>query len=403
VKVIYARNAEDALFTALILFRNEGVEETSRNGRVIVLPYPVTTVYKYPRERVIFSGERDCNPFLHFFESLWMLAGRRDVEFVSQFSKNISQFSDDGVVFNAAYGHRWRSHFGYDQIEWVIDILRKDPSSRRAVISMWDGHRDLMNQGSKDLPCNTQVVFRVIGKTLDMTVFNRSNDAIWGAYGANVVHFSFLQEYVAASLNVDVGAYRQVSNNLHLYPDVRVAARMLALAGASSEQHYAYGRVKTAPFLFYFPEEEKNGFVEELMQFVDNPHRPLSGKSRFFQEVVSPLWNLWGVRGETTGEVVRAARLMADCDWKLAATQWINRRRAAKDLPPINEEECSHVRRTSTAHGEQGSLAQPAIAGKGPGNRVSAQGVLRKACDHPDSGREQEGPGRNARGNEKGV
>lgn len=340
MKIVYARNAEDALFTALILFRNDGIEETSRNGRVIVLPCPVTTVYKYPRERVIFSEERDCNPFLHFFESLWMLAGRRDVEFVSRFSKNISQFSDDGVVFNAAYGHRWRTYFGYDQVEWVIDILRKDPSSRRAVISMWDGYRDLMNQGSKDLPCNTQVVFRVIGKALDMTVFNRSNDAIWGAYGANVVHFSFLQEYVASSLNMDVGTYRQVSNNLHLYPDVPVAARMLGLVGVSSEQHYAYGRVKTAPFLFNFPEEEKNGFVEELMRFIDNPCRPLSGKSRFFREVASPLWNLWGVRGEATGEVVRAARLMADCDWKLAAIQWINRRRAAKYLPPINEEEC---------------------------------------------------------------
>lgn len=343
MKVIYARNAEDALFTALILFRNEGVEETSRNGRVIVLPYPVTTVYKYPRERVIFSEDRDCNPFLHFFESLWMLAGRRDVEFVSQFSKNISQFSDDGVVFNAAYGHRWRCHFGYDQVEGVVDILRRDPASRRAVISMWDGHRDLMNQGSKDLPCNTQVVFRVIGKTLDMTVFNRSNDAIWGAYGANVVHFSFLQEYVAASLNLDVGVYRQVSNNLHLYPDVPVAARMLALAGASGEQHYAYGKVRTAPFLFYFPDEEKYNFQRELGGFVDSPYRPTAGRSRFFRDVTTPLWNLWGARGEAAGEVIQAANAMMNCDWKLAAIQWINRRRAAKDLPPISEEECFNV------------------------------------------------------------
>jgi hypothetical protein len=54
-------------------------------------------------------------------------------------------------------------------------------------------------------------------EVLDMTVINRSNDMLLGALGANYVHFSFLQEYVALAAGFAVGRYNQISNNLHLY------------------------------------------------------------------------------------------------------------------------------------------------------------------------------------------
>ncbi len=52
---------------------------------------------------------------------------------------------------------------------------------------------------------------------LNMTVFNRSNDMILGMLGANAVHFSILQEYVALALGLQVGKYNQITNNLHIY------------------------------------------------------------------------------------------------------------------------------------------------------------------------------------------
>ena len=63
---------------------------------------------------------------------------------------------------------------------------------------MWDAKQDLSHRNeSKDLPCNTHVYFSIREGFLDMTVCNRSNDLIWGCCGANAVHMSFLQEYVA--------------------------------------------------------------------------------------------------------------------------------------------------------------------------------------------------------------
>ena len=54
-------------------------------------------------------------------------------------------------------------------------------------------------------------------EVLDLTVCCRSNDVVWGAYGANAVHFSFLQEYLAGRMGVGVGTMYQLSNNFHGY------------------------------------------------------------------------------------------------------------------------------------------------------------------------------------------
>lgn len=218
---IIARNVNDAWVEAKSLLNAEGVKRPSRNGPMIEVPEPVCTHYTAPMERVLFDETRNANPFFHLMEGLWMLVGRRDVGWITQYNKNMRNYSDDGVVFHAAYGHRWRYHFDRDQISAVIQILEKDPASRRAIINMWDPRIDLYvpNGGPvpKDLPCNMTCVFSVRDEQLNMAVYNRSNDIVMGCYGANVVHMSMLQEYVALYLKVPVGWYEQVSYSWHAY------------------------------------------------------------------------------------------------------------------------------------------------------------------------------------------
>jgi hypothetical protein len=60
-----------------------------------------------------------------------------------------------------------------------------------------------------------------------MTVSNRSNDLIWGTYGANMVHFNLLLTYVAAAVGVPKGYYHQVSSNTHLYMDFPITQRFI--------------------------------------------------------------------------------------------------------------------------------------------------------------------------------
>lgn len=216
--VIRASNVNTALVLGLRHLIERGAEHDTRAGVALTAPEPVTTMYERPRERVLLAPWRDANPFLHLYESLWMLAGRRDVAPLQRIVKRFASFSDDGTTLRDAYGHRWRRHFGYDQLQHVIGELRSNPKSRRVVLQMWDAREDLGRHSSvRAVPCNLLATFRVRQGDLDMSVHCRSNDALWGAYGANAVHFSILQEYVAAAIGAGVGAYWQVSDDFHAY------------------------------------------------------------------------------------------------------------------------------------------------------------------------------------------
>lgn len=224
---IAARNVDEAwalfhVYTRNAIESGSMIQSSPRGVRTLEFPYPVTTVYHKPEECVLTDPVRDANPFFHLYESLWMLAGRRDVERVKYYSSQISAYSDDQINFHGAYGHRWVHHFNEgDQIEFLIRLLRKDPDTRRAVLGMWNPNADMEPalHGGLDVPCNVAAFFRVRNGYLDMTVANRSNDAVWGCYGANAVHFSFLLQHVARMAGFRVGAYVQMSNSLHVYLD----------------------------------------------------------------------------------------------------------------------------------------------------------------------------------------
>lgn len=220
MKVIHTRNVHSAIPEAVFLLESEGIVRDSRYGKVIVVPEPVTTVYEKPLERVVFWPQRDANPFLHLYESLWMLAGRNDVVSLSRYAKKFLEFSDDGKVLHDAYGYRWRRAFGIDQLAIIARILKDNPNDRRAVLQMWDVHSDLGFAG-RAYPCNLVVTFQrgFPAGELNMTVFNRSNDIVLGCYGSNAVHFAFLLEYMALWVGCPVGTYTQVSVNWHAYLD----------------------------------------------------------------------------------------------------------------------------------------------------------------------------------------
>ena len=301
--------------------------EPTRNGPALVVPEPVIITYRNPAERVLFHHGRDANPVFHLMEAIWMLAGRNDVAFLEQFNSRIGQYSDDGVTFNAAYGHRWRSHFGADQLLWVIRLLQRDPHTRQAVVQMWDP-ADL-DRPTKDKACNTQLVFDCRGGRLNMSVFNRSNDIWWGALGANAVHFSVLQEFVAAAVGLPVGVYRQISNNLHLYTELYDAAWYVKNPPHAEEfDMYAAGHVTTRPLL---RSRDYAGFLLECDRFCRSPFdERVEYEHPFFSEVARPIAMVSRVRRAQAGTGQGwAANIRAE-DWRHAAFGWIHRRELAR-------------------------------------------------------------------------
>lgn len=308
--------------------RNEADSMDSRNGPVYYMNEPTILSYEQPMERVLFSPVRDANPIFHLMESIWILAGRRDVEFPDRFNKSLKQYSDDKVVYNAAYGHRMRDHFAMDQLTAVIHHLEADPNSRQAVIQLWDPND--LNKRTLDKACNMIVVFNITMGELNMSVMNRSNDVWYGACGANVVHFSFLQEFVAGALDVKVGTYRQISNNLHLYRDLypNVDIESLLTNPYILEEDDYYSEMRPYDMMAGV---DWQVFLREAANFCDDPLQAPEWSTPFLNEVAHPMAMVQRCRREGTKDGSSWARRIVAPDWQKATLEWIERREEAKN------------------------------------------------------------------------
>lgn len=315
--IIEVPNVNQALPDALWFLKTCGVASESRNGPVVVAPGPVLTVYYNPTQRVLFSAKRDANPFMHFFEALWMLAGRNDTKFVSKFTSNLDKYSDDGKTLNGAYGYRWRKRW-FDQIETVIEHLKTNPTSRREVIAMWTAG-DLLDQTSLDLPCNSHIYVDIREGKLNITVCNRSNDMVLGAYGANVVHMSMLHEFLARAVGVPIGTYIQFSNNAHIYKNLYNGDRML-------EHPSEFEDFRLYPSTYPMIQIPWELWLEDVESFVEKGHA-FTFRDPLFNEVATPMMNCWGLykAGELREAIKLTLTIKAE-DWQIACQEWLERR-----------------------------------------------------------------------------
>lgn len=200
----------------------DGVKTESRLGLTYeTLNFKI--VIREPLKRCTVALNRNSNIFFHLAESLWVLSGRNDLEFIEIFNSRFSEFSDDGKTLHGAYGKRMRNWNGVngsekvDQLFKITSLLNSDPDLRRSVISLWNPSLDL-GSVSKDIPCNTQLVLRVKGNDFHLTVFNRSNDLHWG-YIANIFQFSFLGEIISLLINKKYVKQTHFSQSLHIYTE----------------------------------------------------------------------------------------------------------------------------------------------------------------------------------------
>ena len=319
MRTITARNVNHALIEGLWYLKAAGFEQESRNGPVLRAPGPVVTAYQRPWERLCFEAKRDANHTFHLMETIWMLAGENDVSWLLPFNSNFAQYAEDDKLQHGAYGFRWANHFGVNQIQEVLLEL-ENPNTRRAVISMWDPRADL-GADKRDLPCNTHIYFDLLQGKLNMSVCCRSNDMVWGAYGANAVHFSMLQELIATELGARIGKYYQFSNNYHLYTKMGPGAALMDLTPTEPNCEYANGMAQTIPLLA--KNESIWDFIQDCEAFVNQPSPKLN--TFFMRRVARPLHAAYLARREG-----REWRLLLDevpdCDWLLAFRLWAARR-----------------------------------------------------------------------------
>jgi thymidylate synthase len=145
-------------------------------------------------------------------ELFWYFKNRNDSDFISCWSSFWNNIKNDDDTVNSAYGYRLRKHCG-DQWRFVVDELKRDPSSRRAVLHIKDAND---NGQAKDTPCTLSLQFFVRENRLHLITNMRSNDVIFGL-GYDLPFFTILQEMMANELGVPLGRYYHNAGSLHIY------------------------------------------------------------------------------------------------------------------------------------------------------------------------------------------
>ena len=149
-----------------------------------------------------------------FGELLWYMTARDDIAFIQKFSGFWGRISDDGVTSNSAYGHILFKRHGFNQVDKIIELLKVDPNSRRAVLNFNVPNPNVIE--TKDEICTIALQMYIRNGKLNCTGIMRSND-IWLGTPYDVAFFTELQKYVAHRLNVECGTYTHFVVSIHCY------------------------------------------------------------------------------------------------------------------------------------------------------------------------------------------
>lgn len=169
-----------------------------------------------PLDNNIKTSFRNFNIKYAEAEWLWYMSANPKVSVLGELNNNkIPKIwkdiaNEEGEV-NSNYGYQINRN---NQLDKVVDLLIKEPETRRATLSIYDGKE--MQKYNKDTPCTYAIQFTILNNKLNMSVYMRSND-LWFGFCNDQYCFSNLQKLVSDRIGVEVGEYYHHAHNLHVY------------------------------------------------------------------------------------------------------------------------------------------------------------------------------------------
>lgn len=173
-----------------------------------------------PVERVCYLEKRKANLVFQYAEFLWYLSGNQSLDFISYYAPGIKRFSQDGkTLTGTAYGYKLRGSYFHppiDQIETIISMLKEEPDTKRAVLSIFHPEELRDYRHNIDVSCTLTLQYMIRDNQLISVTNMRANDMFLGVV-SDVFSFTMLQEYIAARLGLHPGNYYHVVASSHLY------------------------------------------------------------------------------------------------------------------------------------------------------------------------------------------
>ncbi len=146
------------------------------------------------------------------YSTEWREEMKRFVEKVKQDEAFAQQWGELGPV----YGKQWRDFNGFDQLKWVVDEIKRNPDSRRLIVSAWNAS-EIEEMAKAGLPpCHTMFQFYVKNGELSCQLYQRSADTFLGV-PFNIASYALLTMMVAQATGLQPGDFVHTFGDVHLY------------------------------------------------------------------------------------------------------------------------------------------------------------------------------------------
>jgi thymidylate synthase len=153
------------------------------------------------------------------YELLWFLAGDTNVKYLQDHGVSIwDEWADENGNLGPVYGYQWRNWPApdgrvIDQISMVIDTIRKNPDSRRLLVTAWNP-ADVEKMALP--PCHCLFQFYVAGGKLSCQLYQRSADVFLGV-PFNIASYALLTLMIAQVTGLEPGEFVHTTGDTHLY------------------------------------------------------------------------------------------------------------------------------------------------------------------------------------------
>ena len=160
-------------------------------------------------------------------ELIWFLNGDSNIAYLKANGVSIwDEWADANGDLGPVYGKQWRAWAGpdgrtYDQIAWLLNEIKRNPDSRRLVVSAWN----VADIGAMKLPpCHCLFQFHVADGRLSCQLYQRSADLFLGA-PFNIASYALLTHLIARECRLEVGEFVHTFGDAHLYRNHEAQAR----------------------------------------------------------------------------------------------------------------------------------------------------------------------------------
>ena len=153
------------------------------------------------------------------YELLWFLKGDTNIKYLTDNGVRIwNEWADENGDLGPVYGAQWRSWEGkdgkiVDQISEVLEQIKKNPDSRRLIVSAWNA-AEIPNMALA--PCHTMFQFYVADGKLSLQLYQRSADVFLGV-PFNIASYALLCMMMAQVCGLEVGDYVHTFGDVHIY------------------------------------------------------------------------------------------------------------------------------------------------------------------------------------------